>query len=146
MHMKSMKLFSISAISAAIWFGAACVPAGSAELQIEPTATYKPIQSIRYEFGSKFMSGYFVEKSDSCFVTLMVTEKSDPNHLLPFTAARIRLVMKPGQTAGLDSEEGLSLNLTCGNGAATLRVDAGERSKLMTLQAATIQKSVAEVP
>jgi hypothetical protein len=42
--------------------------------------------------------------------------------------------MHPGQIAGLDSEEGNSLNLTCGEDAATLLVDFGERQRLVSLQ------------
>ena len=43
------------------------------------------------------------------------------------TATRVRLVLNPGETAGLDSEEGRSLNFTCGEGATALVVDSGER-------------------
>jgi hypothetical protein len=53
---------------------------------------------------------------------LMVIEKTDPDLPQP-TAARVRIMLDPLQVAGLDSEEGRSLNLTCGEGAATLAVD-----------------------
>ena len=66
------------------------------------------------------MSGYFVDQAASCGVTLMVYEKGDPDAALSTTATRVRLALNPGQMAGLDSEEGRSLNFTCGGGATAL--------------------------
>jgi hypothetical protein len=51
------------------------------------------------------------------------------------TATRVRLVLNPGQIAGLDGEEGYSVNLTCGESAKTMLVDFGNRERLMALQA-----------
>jgi hypothetical protein len=79
-------------------------------------------------FGSKSMNGYFVRESAACAVTLMIGEKSDPDHLLLTTPTRVRLVLKPGETTGLDSQEGRSLNITCGADAWTLQVDVRDRS------------------
>lgn len=110
---------------------------------VEDQALYRPIQSISYEFGSKSMSGYFVKQAATCQVTLMISEKGDPEQPLPLTAARLRLELHPGQMAGLDSEEGRSLNFTCGDNAATLLVDAGERDRLVELQANAVPKDVA---
>jgi hypothetical protein len=95
---------------------------------------YRPLQSISYELGSKITSGYFVQHSGKCLVSLMVIEKSLPEQALPFTAARVRLILNTGQIAGLDSEEGRSLNFTCGPNASALFVDAGERDRLVALQ------------
>ena len=65
----------------------------------------------------------------------MVSEATDPDKSPPPSATRVRLVLLPGQIAGLDSEEGRSLNFTCGEGGTTLLVDAGERDRLVHLQA-----------
>jgi hypothetical protein len=100
----------------------------------EGQAQYEPRQSISYEIGSKFASGYFVHHAGTCMVTLMAVEKSPPDNPLPVTAARVRLTLLPGQIAGLDSEEGSSLNFTCSKGAAALLADIGERDKLVELQ------------
>ncbi|TIP26414.1 MAG: hypothetical protein E5X67_20555 [Mesorhizobium sp.] len=51
------------------------------------------------------------------------------------TATRVRLVLNPGQIAGVDSEEGYLVNLTCGMDATTLLADVGARDKLVALQA-----------
>jgi hypothetical protein len=104
---------------------------------------YRPIDSIRYDFGSKSTSGYFVEQAKKCIVMLMVYEKPDPDASRS-TATRVRLVLNPGETAGLDSEEGRSLNFTCGAGATALVVDSGERDKLVELQKLPLRKTASE--
>ena len=111
---------------------------------VEDQGRYLPIQSISYEFGSKSMSGYFVEQNATCLVTLMIVEKVDPEGPLSLSPMRVRLVLYPGQIAGLDSEEGRSLNFTCGEDATTLLVDIGERETLVALQAAALQKAIAQ--
>src|SRR5262249_30350920 len=100
-------------------------------------AVYEPIESISHELGSKRVSGYFVQHADACRVTLMIIENTDPDHMTAQSAARIRLVLDPGQIAGLDSEEGRSINFTCGENAATLVARVGERDMLVSEQAIT---------
>ena len=112
--------------------------------QKEGDTGYLPIQSISYEFGSKALSGYFVPQGSVCLVTLMISDKSDPDRLSATTAARVRLMLEPGQIAGLDSEEGRSLNFTCGRGAKTLVVNYGERSKLVVQQGVAVQNTIAD--
>ena len=114
-----------------LWAWAPAVAGGP---PLEDEARYRPVQSISYAFGSKKLSGYFVTQAATCVVTLMVAENSDPEGPLPPSPARVRLVLYPGQVAGLDSEEGRSLNVTCGSDAATLLVDTGETAKLAALQ------------
>ena len=119
--------------------------AASAQSQsVKSEATYAPIQSVRYDFGSKSMSGYFVDQAKRCVVMLMVTEKGDPDAAPSSTATRVRLVLNPGQTAGIDSEEGRSLNFTCGEGATALLVDSGERERLVELQTLSLRKTASE--
>ena len=119
--------------------------AGSAQSQaVKDQAKYAPNESISYDFGSKSTSGYFVEQAAKCVVMLMLYEKRDPDAASSSTATRVRLVLNPGQSAGLDSEEGRSLNFTCGERATALLVDAGEREKLIELQRLSSQKTASE--
>ena len=74
------------------------------------------------------MSGYFVEQAAKCVVMLMVYEKRDPDAASSSTATRVRLVLNPGQTAGLDSEEGLSLNSPVGGGRRYSSSSESEKS------------------
>jgi hypothetical protein len=130
----------VGAMAVSLWpwvaFSASLTP-GQAE------ATYVPLQSISYQFGSKFMSGCFVQQGGKCIVTLMVVEKSDPEEPLPLSPTRVRLLLDPDQIAGLDSEEGQSVNLTCTDGGKVLVVDVGERDRLVELQDHALQKAIA---
>ena len=83
---------------------------------------YRPIQGISYELGSKRAIGYFTRESGECQVTMMIAEAVDPDVATPSSAARLRLALRPGQAAGLDSDEGTSIDLTCGEAAETLTV------------------------
>lgn len=86
--------------------------------------TFRPIQAISYTFGSKAMTGYFVQDASLCHVFAMLAEKPDPDSdQRPLSATRVRLVMTPGEAARFDSEEGESVNLTCGEGGATVAVE-----------------------
>ena len=104
---------------------------------VEGDALYRPIQSISYTFGSKIASGYFVQQNSVCRVTLMIAEKIDPDLPSP-TAARVRVMLDPGQVIGFDSDEGRSISLTCGEDAATLVVSYGDRDKLMEQEDAAV--------
>src|ERR1700722_6066806 len=106
-------------------------------------ALYRPIQSISYTFGSKIASGYFVQQNSVCRVTLMIAEKIDPDLPSP-TAARVRVMLDPGQVVGFDSDEGRSISLTCGEDAATLVVSYGERAKRIALQGLAVTSTIAE--
>jgi hypothetical protein len=106
-------------------------------------ASFKPIESISYEFGSKHMSGYFVQEAHTCVVTLMVIDRDNSDQVPTVSPTRLRLLLQPEQIAGLDSEEGRSLNLTCGDQASTLLVDLGERDRLVALQKLASQKFAA---
>jgi hypothetical protein len=110
---------------------------------VEGDALYRPIQSISYTFGSKIASGYFVQQNSVCRVTLMIAEKIDPDLPSP-TAARVRVMLDPGQVVGFDSDEGRSISLTCGEDAATLVVSYGERAKLIALQGLAVTSTIAE--
>jgi hypothetical protein len=124
------------------------IPAASGEAPgpVAEQARYLPIQSIGHAFGSKAMSGYFVQRAGKCVVTLMIMEKFDPDELRQASPTRARLVLNPGQIAGVDSEEGRSLNLTCGDDATTLLVDVGDRDVLLARQMRTLEMVAATAP
>jgi hypothetical protein len=130
-------------IAMSLWIG---VPSASgASLDVDGVR-YLPTQNVSYEFGSKSVSGYFVQEAATCVVTLMISEKSNPDLSPPLSSVRVRLTLDPGQIAGLDSEEGRSLNVACGKGATTLLVDVGERDKLVALQKLALPNTVAKAP
>jgi len=129
-------------IIASLWIWVPAASGGSPSL--DEGARYYPIQSISYEFGSKVMRGYFVEESAICILTLMVTEKSDPEQPLALSPTRLRLELTPGQVAGVDSEEGQSINFTCDENATTLIVEIGARDQLVQLQDSAVRQYLAQ--
>jgi hypothetical protein len=115
---------------------AACLSTASSAASSEPavSARYGPLQHFSHEFGSKFASGYFVREIDKCLVNLRIAEKSNPEGQLGQTAAQVRMVLNPRQMAGLDSEEGQSLNFTCSTNATMLILDSGGKDALIASQ------------
>jgi hypothetical protein len=128
--MFSRTTFVVSAFAAALAANLCLSGQAVSGEPMEGDAPYRPVQSISYTFGSKIASGYFVQQNSVCHVTLMIAEKIDPGLPSP-TAARVRVMLDPGQVVGFDSDEGRSISLTCGEAAATLVVSYGDRDKLM---------------
>lgn len=60
------------------------------------------------------------------------------------TASAQSQAVKSEATAGLDSEQGRSLNFTCREGATGLLVDSGERERLVELQTLSLRKTASE--
>ena len=141
--MFSRTTFVVSAFAAALAANLCLSGQAVSGEPVEGDALYRPIQSISYTFGSKIASGYFVQQNSVCRVTLMITEKIDPDLPSP-TAARVRVMLDPGQVVGFDSDEGRSISLTCGEDAATLVVSYGERSKLVARQGLAVTNTIAE--
>lgn len=132
------------AISTFVTASALCLSAWTPAASIADEVHYRPIQSITQAVGSKFLNGYFEQQAGGCVVTLMLTEHREPEDMQPgATPVRLRLVLGPGQVAGLDSEEGHSVNLACGEDTSTLHVDAGEREYLMVQQMRAHQRLTA---
>jgi hypothetical protein len=106
------------------------VAVDAADAHRNRTDTFRSAQAISYQLGSKRAVGYFVRVDGACQVTLMIAEAIDPELAQPTSAARLSLAMMPGQKAALASEEGESLELTCGSGAETVLVTraSAERS------------------
>ena len=109
--------------------GVASIAATAATQQ----ATYVPVQAISHQFGSKAATGYFLQEAGACQVVLMISERYDSFAASHPTAARLRLALEPGQAAALDSEEGQSIDLTCGEDAATLAVRSGATDEVVAL-------------
>lgn len=124
---KTILGITVVAAGAALAGLGATLPADSARAPVPWKTEYKPVQSIAREFGSKSVSGYFLTRDRACAVTLMLSERADPEAPPVLTAARLRLTLKPGEAAGLDSEEGHTLTFVCGEAGKTLAVDSGDR-------------------
>ena len=71
----------VGTIALNFWTGLSVASAGSSS-SAEDQGQYAPNQSIRYDFGSKSVSGYFPDKVGICVTTLMVFERIDPEKCL----------------------------------------------------------------
>jgi NAD(P)H-nitrite reductase large subunit len=107
---------------------------------------YEPLQTMQHDFGSKSMTGYFVSEVYRCLVVLRVSDRNHADAPAVQTATRIRLALQPGETAGLDSEEGRSLNVTCGTNSASVIVETGERAALADLDGAARDRLLSQGP
>jgi hypothetical protein len=86
------------------------------------TEVYRSTEAITHVFGSKRAIGYFQTVDGQCELTLMISEATDPDRTMPWSAARLHFAMQPGQGAALASEEGAEEVLVCGSDAATVEV------------------------
>jgi hypothetical protein len=124
-------------IAASLWVSMTAASSGPMS-PVDNQSRYLPIQSIRYEFGSLSISGYFLQQSATCVVMLTILDYNVAEEEMPVSPVRVRMALQPGQIAGLDSENGRALNITCAEGAASLLVEVGERDYLADVQAATL--------
>jgi hypothetical protein len=69
---------AISGMTVVTLLASAPTAIGGSPSSSQSHAEYKPVQSISYEFGSKSMSGYFIQEESACLVMLMIAEKGDP--------------------------------------------------------------------
>ncbi|HUL08869.1 MAG TPA: hypothetical protein VLV76_21245 [Candidatus Acidoferrum sp.] len=129
---KSIKGVALSGLLIASVAVVATVASSAATGQPGQT-TYLPMQAISHDLGSKAAIGYFVREAGACQVVMMIGEKTDAETASTTSAARLRLALQPGQRAGVDSEEGRSIDLTCGSGADTLIVRNGPTAEVATL-------------
>ncbi len=87
--------------------------------------SYLPVQAIDYPLGSSRAVGHFRQRDNVCQVTLMLVDESGVELGDARATARLRFALRPGQTAGVDSDEGRYIDLTCGPKAKSLTVHDG---------------------
>jgi hypothetical protein len=129
---KSIKGVALAGLLIASVAGVATV-ASSASTAGPGETTYVPMQAISHDLGSKAAIGYFVREAGACQVIMMIGEKTDAEAASTSSSARLRLALLPGQRAGVDSEEGRSIDLTCGESADTLTIRNGPTAEVATL-------------
>jgi hypothetical protein len=87
--------------------------------------TFTPTDGISYELGSKRAMGFFEPRNGRCRVTLIIAEAVDPGAGQP----RVSLPIRPGESATFTSEQGRSMELTCGEGAQTVSIKCGSNCR-----------------
>jgi len=119
---RSHVLLVAMGVSFVLSMAATFAAASKITLDVPTEQQYRPIQSISYHLGSKRAVEYFTRENGECQVTMIVAEAVEPEVTTTSSAARLRLALRPGQAAGFDSEEGDSIDMTCGEAAETFTV------------------------
>jgi hypothetical protein len=81
-----------------------------------PVGPHEPIITT---IGSDRVVAFYEPGNDHCALNAVVWDNTNPNDV---SAARVRISLKPGQIVHIDNAENESLNLQCGDNAATLAV------------------------
>jgi hypothetical protein len=100
-----------------------CVAAtGMASAHLSGPGVFHATEAMTYVIGSKRAVGYFQSVSGKCQLTLMIAEAVDPDVAMPPSAARMSLVMTPGQSVAFGSAEGETMTAICGAGGETIEI------------------------
>jgi hypothetical protein len=134
LRVKKAERYRLAAVITVVFTACLLTSSSTASTEAAMSARYGVLQNFSHEFGSKFASGYFVREVDRCLITFKIAIKGATDSQSVETVAHIRFDLNPGQVLGLDSEEGQSLNLTCGANAAALTVASGGEDALRAAQ------------
>jgi hypothetical protein len=128
------RAFFVTTIAASLFATLGAASAGQTPTQ----AQFQPVQSISYAFGSLSINGYYTQHAATCVVMLTVVDANVAEDAMPLSPVRVRMTLLPGQTGGIDSENGDAINITCMDGAASMLVDVGTRDHLAEIQTANL--------
>ena len=87
------------------------------------TDVYRPMGGFSYSFESKIAVGYFMQKDQACALNLFLAENAE--YGAGPSAARLQMKVGPEETIKLGAPEGQTLDIKCGDGAATLVIARG---------------------
>jgi hypothetical protein len=123
-----IQCLKFAAAGALVALTAASLPARADELpsNLGPVGPHEPILTT---VGSKRIIAFYEPDSGHCVVNAVVWDNTAANTDMPSSAARVRISLNPRQTVHIDSAEQESLNLQCGDNAASLAIV--DTSKLM---------------
>ena len=117
MSLRSLGLAAAGALVALT----ASVPAGATTDQpmvnLGPVGPYEPILAT---VGPQRIIAFYVPEHGECGVNAVVWHDTSPD--APYTSARVRISLRPGQLFHLDGAQQQSMDLLCGVDAATLTV------------------------
>jgi hypothetical protein len=119
MEPQTIMMKSILAAAALAGLAATAI-ATSAEADQPGSRSYVATQAINHSFGSKRAVGYFAAQNGACALTMFLAE-AEEGHVAP-SAARVKVTVKPGESAELASAEGQSLEVKCGKDAAAVEI------------------------
>ena len=112
---------SLAAAGALSLFGAASTPA----LADEPLSNLGPVgprEPILVQVGEQRFIAFYTKERGECAVSAVTWKDADPDE--PYSSARVRVSLKPGQLIELDGPQRRSMGLLCGADASSLAVTA----------------------
>ena len=113
-----IRFLRFAAAGALVALTAASTPARADELaqNLGPVGPHEPILTT---VGSKRIIAFYMPDGGHCAVNAVVWDSTDAD---ADSAARVRVSLSPRQMVHIDSAENKSLNLQCGDNAATLAI------------------------
>jgi hypothetical protein len=91
----------------------------------EPLTNLGPVgprEPILVQVGEQRFVAFFTTERGECAVSAVTWKDADPDE--PYSSARVRASLKPGQLIELDGPQRRSMGLLCGADAASLAVTA----------------------
>jgi hypothetical protein len=91
----------------------------------EPLTNLGPVgprEPLLVQVGEQRFIAFFTEERGECAVSAVTWKDADPDE--PYSSARVRVSLKPGQLIELDGPQRRSMGLLCGADAASLAVTA----------------------
>ncbi len=112
---------SLAAAGALLLLGAASVPA-LADDALTNLGPVGPREPLLVRVGEQRFVAFFTQERGECAVSAVTWKDADPDE--PYSSARVRVSLKPGQLIELDGPQRRSLGLLCGADASSLAVTA----------------------
>jgi len=81
-----------------------------------------PREPLLVKVGEQRFVAFYTKERGECAVSAVTWKDADPDE--PYSSARVRVTLKPGQIIELDGPQRRSMGLLCGADAATLAVTA----------------------
>lgn len=122
-----MVQFSRTILSAFVAAGAltALAAGGAPALAEDPITNLGPVgprEPLLVKVGEQRFIAFFTQERGECAVSAVTWKDPDPDE--PYSSARVRVSLKPGQLIELDGPERRSMGLLCGADASSLAVTA----------------------
>jgi hypothetical protein len=101
--------------------GAASTPA-LADDALSNLGPVGPREPILVQVGEQRFIAFYTKERGECAVSAVTWKDADPDE--PYSSARVRVSLKPGQLIELDGPQRRSMGLLCGADASSLAVTA----------------------
>jgi hypothetical protein len=110
------------AAGALLLLGAASAPALADDDALTNLGPVGPREPLLVKVGEQRFVAFYTKERGECAVSAVTWKDADPDE--PYSSARVRVTLKPGQVIELDGPQRRSMGLLCGADAASLAVTA----------------------